>query len=134
MTDGDVEYVRRLIQAKVLAGPVLELGTGYGGATSRELVKSAGLDYFGTDMEAGDGVDFVANFERLEELKVFQPIAPVGSILLLNVLEHTFDPIRILDNARTLLKPGGHLVLLTPAVWPLHNYPMDAWRIMPNFY
>jgi SAM-dependent methyltransferase len=50
------------------------------------------------------------------------------------VLEHTFDPIRVLDNAATLLRPGGALVALTPSVWPLHNYPLDAWRILPNFY
>ena len=25
-------------------------------------------------------------------------------------------------------------MVLTPAVWPLHNCPMDSWRILPNFY
>jgi len=55
-------------------------------------------------------------------------------VLVLNVLEHTFDPLRVIDHARMLLKPGGRLVLLTPAVWPLHAYPFDAWRILPNLY
>lgn len=50
------------------------------------------------------------------------------------MLEHTFEPIRILDNALSLLRPGGHLVALTPALWPLHDYPFDAYRILPNFY
>ncbi len=130
----DLEYIHRLATAKVLDGPVLELGTGYEGATSRAVVDAAGHAYYGTDMQPGEGVDFVANFERLEDMAVFKPVAPFGSIFILNVLEHTFDPIRVLDNAVTLIRPGGTLVVLTPAVWPLHNYPMDAWRILPNFY
>jgi SAM-dependent methyltransferase len=134
LVGADLEYVQKLIQARLITSPVLELGTGYGGATCRDLVKSNGLSYYGTDVAAGDGVDFVANFERLEDLAVFQTIAPFGSVFVLNVLEHTFDPIRILDNARTLIRQGGTLVVLTPAVWPLHNYPLDAWRILPNFY
>ncbi len=76
----------------------------------------------------------MADLERAEQMAVFNDVAPFGSVLILNVLEHTFDPIRVLDNAATLLRPGGTLVSLTPSVWPLHNYPMDAWRILPNFY
>jgi SAM-dependent methyltransferase len=83
---------------------------------------------------AGEGVDFVANFERRDDMEVFRSVAPFGAVVLLNVLEHTFDPLAVLDNARTLLAPGGALVVLTPAVWPLHNFPMDTWRIMPNLY
>jgi len=26
------------------------------------------------------------------------------------------------------------MVVLTPAVWPLHSYPFDVWRILPDFY
>ena len=79
-------------------------------------------------------MDFVADFERAEDMAVFDRTAPFGTILILNVLEHTFNPLQVLDNARALLKPGGALVVLTPAVWPLHNYPFDAWRILPDFY
>lgn len=133
MVGPDQDYIRRLLSDRVIAGPVLELGTGYGGATSAADIRAAGLDYFGTDMDAGPGVDFVANFERAEDMKVFAKVGLFGSILILNVLEHTFDPIRVLDNALTILRSGGTLVTLTPSVWPLHNFPMDAWRILPNF-
>jgi SAM-dependent methyltransferase len=134
MVAADLDYVRRLIADKVITGPVLELGVAYGGATSRAEVTAAGLAYFGTDMTPGSGVDYAANFEKLEDMGVFRPIGLLGSVLILNVLEHTFDPIRILDNAATLLRRGGVIVVITPAVWPLHNFPMDAWRFLPNFY
>lgn len=134
MVGADLEYVRRLIANKVITGPVLELGTGYGGETTRAEVEAAGLTYFGTDLSPGPGVDFAADFEHAEQMAAFDSVRPFGSVLILNVLEHTFDPIRVLDNATTLLRPGGTVVVLTPSVWPLHNYPMDAWRVLPNFY
>lgn len=134
MVSEDIAYVRRLLGAGIVTGPVLELGAGYGGETCRDLIASHGLRYYGTDMAAGPGVDFVANFEHVDTLRVFESVAPFGCVLILNVLEHTFDPIRVLDNARTLVRQGGTLVVLTPAVWPLHNYPFDAWRILPSFY
>jgi SAM-dependent methyltransferase len=134
MVDEDVEYVRRLIAAKTIHGPVLELGTGYEGTTCAKMIRAAGLTYIGTDVVPGPHVDVVADFEVAEQLVPFRSFEPFGTILILNVLEHTFDPIRILDNATTLLRDGGCLVVLTPTVWPLHDYPMDTWRIMPSFY
>jgi SAM-dependent methyltransferase len=134
MVPADLEYVRRLLAAGVISDPVLELGTGYGGSTCEKLIRAGAIRYYGTDLEAGAGVDFAADFEKAGDMAVFRSVAPFGSLLILNVLEHTFNPVQILDNAITLLRPGGTLVLLTPTIWPLHNYPFDAWRIMPNFY
>jgi len=134
MVGVDLEYVERLIRSGVLSGPVLELGTGYDGQTCRQLVQASGLTYYGTDLQRGPQVDVVANFERAADLAVFNGIGPFGAILMLNVLEHTFDPLRVLDNAMTLLKPGGTLVVLTPAVWPLHSFPFDSCRLLPDFY
>ena len=134
MVSADLAYVERLIRSGALRGPVLELGTGYEGETCRPLVQANGFLYYGTDVQRGPHVDFVADFERPADMAVFDEVGPFGAILVLNVLEHTFDPIRVLDNAATLLKPGGALVLLTPAVWPLHSFPFDSWRVLPDFY
>ena len=134
MVGADQDWVAGLLKANVFAGPVLELGTGYGGATCRAVVEAAGLEYVGTDVEPGPGVDIPANFERAGDMAALAATGPFGAVLILNVLEHTFEPIRVLDNARTLLKAGGALVVLTPAVWPLHSYPIDTWRILPDFY
>jgi SAM-dependent methyltransferase len=134
MTEVDLKWVQRMLDEKYLDGPILEMGTGYGGFTCKEIIESAGIAHFGTDLEKTPTVDFVANFENKEEMQVFSPVNPFGTVLIMNVLEHTFDPITILDNAMTLVKAGGKCLVLTPTVWPLHNFPMDAWRILPNFY
>ena len=45
MVDNDVVYLRSLLAETLLQGPVLELGAGYGGGTSRHLIESAGMVY-----------------------------------------------------------------------------------------
>lgn len=134
MTSEDYNWIRDLLSKGLITSPVLELGTGYGGQTSRSLMVEKGLTYIGTDLDQSDGVDVPADFEDRSHMKRFDSVGPFGSVLILNVLEHTFNPVQILDNALTLIRPGGTLVVLVPAIWPLHNYPMDAWRILPNFY
>ncbi len=57
MTGPDRDYIRGLTERAALEGPVLELGGGYGGATSREIVVAAGLRHFATDLQGGPGVD-----------------------------------------------------------------------------
>lgn len=134
MVEQDADFVRGLINVDIVKGQVLELGAGYGGETCRKMIEDAGLNYFGTDIAEGPNVDLVADFENANDMTNFNLIGSFGTILVLNVLEHTFDPIRILDNALKLLQPGGALIVITPTIWPLHNFPMDAWRILPNFY
>jgi SAM-dependent methyltransferase len=136
MIQNDLIFVEKLLKNGIITSPLLELGAGYGGETCRDLILENKVQYFGTDMQSGVGVDFVANFEDSpEQVKsVFTSIGEFSTILVLNVLEHTFDPIRVLDNVLELLKPGGICVIITPTLWPLHNYPYDCYRINHNFY
>ncbi|MFM7109727.1 MAG: class I SAM-dependent methyltransferase [Planctomycetota bacterium] len=134
MTEVDLEYVKQALQAGLINDRVLELGVGYGGLTCRQLMRSAGLAYIGTDLLPGPEVDVVADLEQPDHLSRFRSYKPFGTILLLNVLEHTFDPIRVLDHLLKLLAPGGKIVIIAPAIWPLHDYPYDVWRLLPNFY
>lgn len=127
-------YIQWLVTEGVLKNPVLELGTGYGGMDCKAVLRATGFRYFGTDLHEAPSVDFVADLEKERDLQVFAKVAPFGSILVLNVLEHTFNPIAILDNCLKILQSGGVLVVLTPCVWPLHNYPADVLRLNPNFY
>jgi len=135
MVGRDFEYIQKLLDLGVIRSPVLDLGVGGAGEAHncKKLVENAKLSYFGTDICDGNDVDIIANFEDSTDVKnKFKE--KFGSILILNVLEHTFDPIRILDNAFTILKPGGVCVIITPTVWPLHDFPIDCFRVNPNFY
>lgn len=49
-------------------------------------------------------------------------------VLCSNVLEHVFDFKRAIKNIHNALKPGGVLIVGSPAFYPLHNEPEDYWR------
>jgi SAM-dependent methyltransferase len=134
MIKDDVDYISKILGADLIKSPCLELGVGYEGSTNRELIQNAGLTYFGTDMIQSDNVDFVVDFENGNQVAEKFNLIQFNSILVLNVLEHTFDPIRVLDNIVSILASGGTCIIITPTTWPLHNYPFDCWRINPDFY
>ena len=135
MTGDDLKYVSAISTAPFFRGPVLELGGGYGGVTSREVVLSRALSYKATDLTAAPGVDLVADFESGAGIQDVLAAGPFGTVLVLNVLEHAFNPTAVLDNAiRVTGETGGALVVLTPAVWPIHNYPIDCCRLLPDWY
>lgn len=134
MTWQDLAYVRKILGERSFVDPVLELGGGYGGNTCREIVLASGHRYFATDLHNAPGVDFVANFENGEGVAQIAKAGPYGTVLVLNVLEHTFDPISVLDNVVSVTAPGGIVVVITPVVWPIHNYPSDCCRLLPDWY
>lgn len=133
MVERDEEYLERLLGRGLLLGPVLDLGAGTPGQNARPIVERAGMAYVGTDIDGQ--ADVFADFSDAEAVRTaFAGRPPFRSALVFNVLEHTFDPIRVLDNVFALLAPGGVCAVLTPTVWPLHSHPIDCWRILPDFY
>lgn len=136
MTGEDYRYLKNLVGDGYIQSPCLELGAGLAGANGRELLCRSGIQYYGADRIKGPMVDFVFDLdEPMESIRsAVSGIGEFGSVLLANVLEHTFDPIRVLDKACGILRPGGTCIIVAPAVWPLHDFPVDCCRLMPSFY
>lgn len=134
MTDEDLQYVRDLVERRMVFSPVLELGAGYGGKTAKSIIEDAGLEYKSTDIEGDSTVDLVADFEDDDILRFFGNDEPFGSVLVCNVLEHVFDPVRALSNALRLVRLSGSLVAVTPCMWPIHDFPSDYQRLLPSWY
>jgi SAM-dependent methyltransferase len=137
MTNDDVMYVEKVLSEGLVQSPCLELGVGYEeGFILKNLLLKSKMDYVGTDMVTSPAVDYVVDFE--EEFSQVQQKLPqageFGTAFVLNVLEHTFEPVKVLDNVMNTLRPGGTCVVVTPAVWTLHSYPYDCCRLLPNFY
>lgn len=133
--EADFVFLRHILARGMVIGPVLEVGSrawqGQEGNAAREC-RRAGLDWEGTDIVAGDGVDFVLDIldrEGVEDVGRRWP-----TVLVLNLLEHVYNPIEALQNAMALVAPGGIGIVVGPTVWQLHDYPRDYWRPMPDFF
>ena len=127
---GDVNqrlFLERLVPRA--EGPVVEIGSkDYGSTTSfRDLYR--GLEYIGTDLQPGKGVDVVA------DLSAGLGALPEGHFALAicySVLEHTPRPWLMAENISRLLQTGGALYLSVPWVWRYHAYPDDFFRFSPR--
>lgn len=87
-------------------------------------LKVPNAEWIGTDIEPGEGVDIVADLQRIHEVTdrrfdaVFSPAT----------LEHIERPWVAIHAMREVLKPGGVLYLQTHQTFPLHGYPNDYFR------
>ena len=102
---------------------VLEIGAGMGNMT-RQLCPRRKL-YVATDVDAEYLEQLRTRFRRRPAVEVrrldaacaqdFRPFEnQFETVVCLNVLEHICDDVAALERIRTVLRPGGHLILLAP--------------------
>ena len=53
-------------------------------------------------------------------------------VLATNVLEHVRRIWTWLAELTRVCAPGGHVIIISPASWPYHAYPVDCWRAYPD--
>lgn len=83
--------------------------------------------HFVLDVAPAASVDLVGDARSM-------PLATgsVNVVLCTQVLEHIPEPVRVLDEIRRVLRPGGTLILSVPGIYPQHGAPGDYWRYMPQ--
>ncbi len=121
------EMIRNEIPISSLNGTIIEIGAGAG--FSSHFLKD--LSYIKTDAIDTGFQDKVVNAESMP----YQDNS-VDIIFGLDVFHHISMPFLFLNEAQRVLKPGGRLILIEPAItlvsWPiykfLHPEPMK-WRI-----
>jgi SAM-dependent methyltransferase len=125
-----------LCQSKgLIREPFLEVGSARvlaGVPNLCDLARGGGLQQVvGADIASGPGVDIVHDFESVPS----PPLAGgFATVAIFNVLEHTFNPEQVLANALTCVRANGSLIVSVPANWPIHNFPGDYCRLMPNWF
>jgi SAM-dependent methyltransferase len=119
--------------SRIVKGPVLEIGSKDYGNTQDFRSLFPDLEYIGSDMQAGKGVDKVLDFTKdLEVIDENLDHKRFGTIFCMSVLEHCIDPFKMARNIQSLMKDDGVLLVSVPFVWEVHGFPNDYWRFTPN--
>jgi SAM-dependent methyltransferase len=86
--------------------------------------------YFGTDNQLGDTIGY--DYARVSFVSDLRQIpvrtGAMDAVVSVNVLEHVAEPVRVLEECRRVLRPGGRLFLVAPQSWRLHQAPQDFLR------
>jgi len=82
----------------------------------------------GTDIAAGEGVDIVADLQRIDQ----DSSQRFDGIFSPATLEHIERPWCAMLAMSNILKPGGFLYLHTHQTFPVHGYPSDYFRFSTN--
>ncbi len=85
--------------------------------------------YIGADMRDGPGVDKVLNLHQIG-----LDDNSMGTVILLDTLEHVEYPYKAMDEVYRILKPGGIVILSSCMNFPIHSYPHDYWRFTPQAF
>lgn len=88
-----------------------------------------GKQYIGTDFRQGPGVDVVLDLHKID-----LPDSSVGTVLLLDTLEHVEYPHQAMSELYRILKPDGVIVMSSTMYFIIHDYPYDYWRFTPEAF
>ncbi|NLF37862.1 class I SAM-dependent methyltransferase [bacterium] len=123
-------FVEAVDRAITLPEPVVEIGSfQVEGQEKYADLRSlfAGRAFIGCDMRPGKGVD------RIEDLhKLTFADASVGTVIMLDTLEHVRNCFQAMEEVRRVLKPGGVVLMTSVMLCPIHDYPCDYWRFTPQ--
>ncbi len=119
------KHMQQFFAARADVGKVLDVGAQY--CPYYPLFKDKCESYSSLDIVDTPIVDIVCN---AEEMPI--PDATYDLVLCTQVLEHCTYPAKIVDECYRVLKPGGTLIVTVPSVYPVHGYPADNWRFMPD--
>jgi len=88
-----------------------------------------GKKYVGADMREGPGVDIILNLHHID-----LPSDSIGTVLVMDTLEHVEFPRKAIKEVHRILKPHGILIISSVMKFPIHAYPHDYWRFTPEAF
>lgn len=94
----------------------------------REIFSHPAFEYVGVDLMAGKGVDVVAENPYAWLL----PDNSADIVISGQMMEHCEFFWKAFDEMVRIAKPGALIVLIVPSHGPVHRYPVDCYRFLPD--
>jgi 2-polyprenyl-3-methyl-5-hydroxy-6-metoxy-1,4-benzoquinol methylase len=114
------------------AGRLLDIGCGDGTMLKQAMSLGwsvEGVDIDATVLENARSKGLLVHLGAVEELNL--PDDSFDLILMSHLIEHVYDPIRLLRECRRLLSPGGRLIVATPNAESLGHSKFGAnWLLL----
>jgi len=132
MRESIKQFVRICAKTLPISEPVYEFGAlqvpgQEGFADLRPFFP--GKKYVGADLRNGPGVDVILDLHHID-----LPSESVGTVLILDTLEHVEYPRKAIENVHKILNQNGILVITSVMNFPIHDYPYDYWRFTPEAF
>jgi SAM-dependent methyltransferase len=128
-------FYQKLVAHRPALHRVMEIGCGTGEFLA--LLESRGLETAGVEFaDSSTRVKFKGKLYvgRMEDIDV--PPSSFDAVLLLNVIEHLSDPVAVLHKIRTMLRPGGILLLRHPNsdlfYFPPYRYTVEFAKYLAH--
>jgi SAM-dependent methyltransferase len=123
--------IANLRKEEVCGKQVIEVGSLDVNGSLRSFVeKFVPQRYIGVDIGHGPGVDITCDATEIVERFGSEAFDVVIST---EVLEHIRDWRKVIANFKTILKPGGVLLITTRSRgYGYHGFPFDYWRYEPE--
>lgn len=127
-----IAFGESALDAASIAGrDVLDVGALDVNGSLRSHVASLGpARYVGVDISEGPNVDEVLDASRLIERFGAESF---DVVITTEMLEHIRDWRTVVHNLKTVVRPGGLLLVTTRSIgFHYHGYPYDFWRYEPE--
>jgi SAM-dependent methyltransferase len=107
---------------------ILDVGSYDVNGSYKNLIKNPKWKYVGLDMSPGPNVDIVAPPETPFPI----PDSSFDVVISGQCFEHCEAPWLLIKEVERVCKPGGMIAIIAPWNFPIHRYPVDCWRILPD--
>jgi len=118
----------KLYQVHFKNAKVLDVGSLDINGSYKPLITQRGWEYIGLDLVQGKNVDVVSK----DPFRYPFQDCEFDIVISGSTMEHVTRIWDWIPELVRILKPKGYLVIITHWSFPLHRYPLDCWRIMPD--
>ncbi|HBG78406.1 MAG TPA: methyltransferase type 11 [Phycisphaerales bacterium] len=123
-----IDFGKACIKKEEVKGKaVIEIGSYNVNGSLRSIIEALEPDsYIGIDIESGPGVDQICEAEDITKTFGYNRF---DMVICTEVLEHVKNWQSVIHNIKSVIKPGGILLITTRSRgFVYHGFPADFWR------